>query len=88
MSYSSLDELPEQIRRELSEAAQEVYRAAYNETYAEERAHDNDEDAAALAQAAHDAAMLRVRQQFSQDADGRWQADPIGDHMHPDKPAE
>ena len=63
MRYENIDELPVHCRVNLPEAAQQVYREAWN------RAWDN----AADPRVARDRAWQEVREQFGRDAvTGRW----------------
>ncbi|NGP54480.1 ChaB family protein [Thioalkalivibrio sp. XN8] len=78
--FKSIEQLPPTIRAELPTEAQELYRARYNRvvekaTMAKAR---SEEDVAAEA---HQAAMLRVEEEFRRDAEGRWQRRPIGEEM-------
>lgn len=87
MSYTTIEDLPQSIRDELPEPAQELYRAAYNRAL--EKGHVSpgyvDEADASLAETAHKQAWRKVQQEYQQDASGQWHKDSLGEDMQPDE---
>jgi cation transport regulator len=74
MPYSKTTELPDSVRDNLPEHAQEIYKEAYNsawEQYAEPE--DRREDAG-REETAHRVAWSAVKQSYAKDAEGRWRA--------------
>jgi cation transport regulator len=82
--YRSLDELPQSLRNELPDLAQRMYLAVYQRTWETcamgGETHDDE-----LAETAHDAAMLAVKERFDKDEHGQWQQRPVGDQIDCDK---
>lgn len=75
--FQSIDELPALIRAALPPRAQELYRAAYNRTW-EQLAAGEQQDPKDIAVASHKAARLAVEYEFTQDDEGHWRRDPVG----------
>ncbi len=81
--YETPDDLPQKIKQELPEKAQELYVAVYRRTW--EECHMGDEGSDSdLAQTAHGAAMLAVESKFEKH-EGRWEAAPVGAEIETDK---
>lgn len=78
--FRSIEELPAAIRDDLPPEAQELYRARYNRVV-EKATMAKGRDENAVAAAAHEAAMLRVEEEFRRDPLGAWRRKPIGDEM-------
>jgi cation transport regulator len=75
--YRKVEDLPQALKDELPERAQQLYLAVYSSTW--ERCSMGDEDGdEKLARKAHDAAMLAVREKFEKDERGRWREAPAG----------
>lgn len=83
--YRSIDQLPSEIREDLPPLARELYLAAYNRVMEKE---SPETDTEALEITAHQAGMLAVRAEFTRDADGEWQRDPVGEKMPPPNPED
>lgn len=82
MIYTTVTDLPQTIRNELPEHAQEIYRAAYNLTVEEHRASGQNPDEGELHETADQAAWMRVQMEYDRDDSGEWRRIAIGDHMH------
>lgn len=85
--FRSIEELPAAIRADLPREAQELYRARYNRVV-EKAAMAKDPEETKVAAAAHEAAMLRVEEEFRRDARGEWRRKPIGAEMNDTGPQE
>lgn len=82
--YQELDDLPQSLRQELPESAQDLYLARYKRTW--EKCHMGGiTDENELAATAHEAAMLAVQNEFDKGEDGRWQQAPVGSEIDTDK---
>jgi cation transport regulator len=66
MPYDRIDQLPEHIREELPEPAQELYLAAYNRALEKARAMHIEASDAELANIADQAALLKVEEEYQQ----------------------
>jgi cation transport regulator len=72
MPYGKIEELPDSVRENLPEHAQEIYKEAFNsawDQYAEPEDRTGD---AGHEETAHRIAWGAVKQSYKQDADGRW----------------
>lgn len=78
--FQTIQDLPALIRTSLPDDAQEVYRAAFNRAW-EKLAAGADEDQTAITAEAHKAARLAVQYEFTQDAEGNWRRDPVGERL-------
>jgi cation transport regulator len=85
MPYDRIDQLPEHIREELPEPAQELYLAAYNRALEKARAMHIEASDAELANIADQAALLKVEEEYQRDERGHWHKDPIGKNMDESK---
>jgi cation transport regulator len=83
--YTQLSELPQSIREELPELAQELYRVAYNRAIEKNQALEVDMDETALAETAHQLAWRKVLEEYQKDEQGYWRYDPISEHIDKDK---
>lgn len=84
--YTQISDLPQSIREELPESAQELYRVAYNRALEKYQAKDDKStDDASLTEAAHNLAWRKVQEEYQKDEQGHWQHHPIGEHMDKDK---
>jgi cation transport regulator len=81
MIYDRTDQLPEHIRTQLPEPAQELYLAAYNRSLEKARVTHAGASDAELANIADQAAWLKVQEEYQQDEQGRWHKDSIGKDM-------
>jgi cation transport regulator ChaB len=78
--YQTIHELPAAVRNGMPEQACELYVAVYNRI-SDKRTRHGEDDPAAIAQAAHDGAMLAVQSEFEIGDDGEWRRAPIGLEM-------
>ncbi|HEX5789127.1 MAG TPA: ChaB family protein [Woeseiaceae bacterium] len=78
--YQTIHELPASIRNGMPEQACELYVAVYNRI-SDKRTRHGEDDPAAIAQEAHDGAMLAVQAEFEIGDDGEWRRAPIGLEM-------
>ena len=78
--YQTIHELPAAVRNGMPEQACELYMAVYNRI-SDTATRGGDGDRAAIAQAAHDGAMLAVQAEFEIGDDGEWRRAPIGVEM-------
>lgn len=65
MPYAKLSDLPPAVREALPQAAQEIWRAAFNSAFEQ---YDGDEEHAAQT------AWAAVKQKYEQDSEGQWRA--------------
>ena len=82
-NYEELEDLPSSIREQMPLEAQQLYLAAFRRKQETMKmsgeAHED-----ALSEAAHEAGLFAVEQQFEQDEDGHWRQAPVGEEMDPD----
>jgi len=83
-NYQHIDDLPQALRKELPELAQQMYLAAYQRTW-EKCAMAGEKGETGLATKAHEAAMLAVQGKFEKDERGRWRYAPVGSEIDKDK---
>jgi len=78
MFYETKQQLPDDVRRELPEKAQEIFKAVYNSTWKKyEVSGETDKgDTDALQAAARHVAWLAVKEQYQKQG-GRWV--PVGE---------
>ena len=82
MGFNRIADLPQHLHDELPEKAQELYLAAYNQAWeAETAAASGEIDEQTLAEQADKDAWLRVKEEFVQDENGRWQPHSIDDDI-------
>ena len=85
MTFHRVADLPQRIRDELPEQAQELYFAAYNQIWeAENAAAAGDIDEQTLAELASKGAWLQVNEEYVQDEHGRWRPHPVDDDIDKD----
>lgn len=82
-NYEELEDLPSTIREQMPLEAQQLYLAAFRRKR-ETMKMSGEEHEEALSEAAHEAGLFAVEQQFEQDQEGRWQQAPVGKDMDPD----
>ena len=82
--YQKVEELPQSLRNELPDLAQQMYLAVYQRTW-ETCAMGGETREKELTETAHEAAMLAVQQRFDKDESGRWRQLPLDDDIDPDK---
>jgi cation transport regulator len=82
-NYQEVEELPQPLRDELPQLAQELYLAVHRATW--ERCAVSGEAEEQLARKAHEAAMLAVEEKFAKDERGRWHHAPAGAAIDKDK---
>lgn len=82
-NYQGVEDLPSSIREQMPPEAQELYLAAFRRKR-ETMKMSGETHEEALSEAAHEAGLFAVEQQFEQDADGQWRPAPVGEEMDPD----
>jgi cation transport regulator ChaB len=82
--FRTLEELPRSLRSELPENAQRMYLAVYQRVW-ETTAMGGETSEAALAETAHQAAILEVGQRFEKDEEMKWVQAPVDDAIDRDK---
>ena len=71
MPYKNLSDLPDLVRDNLPEHAQEIYRAAYNSAWGEYKPDDRRDDVS-REEVSHRGAWSAVGQTYEKDDSGRW----------------
>ena len=74
MPYDKIADLPESVRDNLPEHAQEIYKEAFDSAWDE---YDDPEDRrgdASREETAHKVAWAAVKRKYEKDDDGRWKA--------------
>jgi cation transport regulator len=74
MPYKTLTELPESVRDNLPEHAQEIYKEAFNSAWEEYANLAARRDGASQEEVAHRVAWAAVKQKYEKDEHGRWVA--------------
>jgi cation transport regulator ChaB len=82
-NYPKLEDLPPSIREQMPPEAQQLYLAAFRRKR-ETMKMSGEINEEALSEAAHEAGLFAVEQQFEKDAEGRWRQAPVGEEMDPD----
>jgi cation transport regulator len=70
--YDKLSDLPDAVRNNLPEHAQEIYRAAYNSAWEEYEDPERRRDDASREEVAHRVAWAAVGKRYEKDERGRW----------------
>jgi cation transport regulator len=71
MPYKEISELPEQVRENLPDHAQEIYKAAFNSAWNEFKDPEARRGDQSREEAAHKVAWSAVKQKYEK-SDGRW----------------
>lgn len=74
MPYKAVTELPESVRDNLPEHAQEIYKEAFNSAWEEYADPAARRDSASQEEVAHRVAWAAVKQKYEKDEHGRWVA--------------
>jgi len=73
MPYDKLSELPDNVRNNLPEHAQEIYRSAYNSAWDQYDDPEDRRDDASREETAHRVAWAAVKQKYRKDDEtGNW----------------
>ncbi len=72
MPYKTLTELPESVRDNLPEHAQEIYKEAFNSAWEEYANPAARRDGASQEEVAHRVAWAAIKQKYEKDEHGRW----------------
>lgn len=72
MPYDTISELPDGVRDNLPEHAQDIYKEAYNSAWDQYDDPDDRRGDAGREETAHRVAWAAVKQTYEKDADGRW----------------
>lgn len=72
MPYGTVSELPNQVRDNLPEHAQEIYRAAFNSAWDQYDQPSERRGDASREETAHRVAWSAVKNEYEKTEDGRW----------------
>jgi cation transport regulator len=72
MPYDSIDELPESVRDNLPEHAQEIYKEAFNSAWEDYADPDERRGDASREETAHRVAWSAVKEEYEKGDDGQW----------------
>ncbi|MFN2200188.1 MAG: ChaB family protein [Caldilineaceae bacterium] len=72
MPYSSISELPGSVRDNLPKHAQEIYKDAFNNAWAEYADAEDRRGDASREETAHRVAWSAVKKKYEKNDDGRW----------------
>lgn len=73
MPYDRIEDLPAAVRDTLPEAAQKIYRAAFNSAWAQYDTPEERRGDATREETAHRVAWAAVKQEYAKDEDsGKW----------------
>jgi cation transport regulator len=75
MPYRTLAELPDNVRNNLPEHAQEIYKEAFNSAWEEYADPADRRDDASREEVAHRVAWAAVKKKYEKDEQGRWVAE-------------
>jgi cation transport regulator len=78
MPYKSVDELPNSVRENLPEHAQEIYKEAFNNAWEEYKAPSERRENASLEATAHRIAWSAVKKKYKKEKSGEWVVKDIG----------
>ncbi len=71
--YDTLDDLPERVKNNLPKHAQEIYRAAFNSSYEENKNPKDRRDDSTREETAHKVAWSAVEKKYEKRA-GKWRS--------------
>jgi len=72
MPYDKISELPDSVRDNLPEHAQDIYKEAYNSAWDQYAEPDDRRGDAGREETAHRVAWAAVKNTYEKDAEGRW----------------
>lgn len=72
MPYDKISELPDSVRDNLPEHAQDIYKEAYNSAWDQYAEPEDRRGDAGREETAHRVAWAAVKQTYKKDAEGRW----------------
>lgn len=72
MQYETIDDLPTDVRHHLPHHPQEIYRATFNQAWAEYADQDSRQDGETQEEAAHRVAWVAVERVYTRTSDGAW----------------
>jgi cation transport regulator len=72
MPYRTLEDLPENVRNNLPEHGQEIYKEAFNSAWEEYADPTTRRDDASREEVAHRVAWAAVKKKYEKDEQGRW----------------
>ncbi len=72
MPYSTLQELPDTVKKELPEHAQEIYKEAFNNAWNQYRSPSERRGNESQEETAHKVAWAAVKKEYHKDSGGRW----------------
>ena len=72
MPYDTISELPDSVRDNLPEHAQDIYKEAYNSAWDQYAEPDDRRGDAGREETAHRVAWAAVKNTYEKDAEGRW----------------
>jgi cation transport regulator len=81
MTYRTLSDLPEALRKELPRHAQEIYLAAHIRTWEKCAASGDYQDERSMAKTAHKAGLFAVEMEYEKDEHSQWRRAPVGEAM-------
>ncbi|NDJ75405.1 MAG: putative cation transport regulator ChaB [Chloroflexi bacterium] len=72
MPYKNIQELPEGVRNNLPQHAQEIYKEAFNSAWDQYADPDERRGGASREETAHRVAWSAVKNEYKKDSDGNW----------------
>lgn len=72
MPYASTSELPDSVKKALSEHAQDIYKEAFNSAYEEYKDPEDRRGDADREETAHKVAWAAVKKSYEKGDDGTW----------------
>ncbi len=74
MPYAKTQDLPDSVRDNLPEHAQDIYKEAYNSAWDQYAEPEDRRGEAGREETAHRVAWAAVKESYEKDAEGRWRA--------------
>ena len=72
MPYNSNRELPDSVKNNLPDHAQDIYRAAFNSAWEQYADPDERREGQSREETAHQVAWAAVKKKYRKDEDGKW----------------
>lgn len=72
MPYKTRNELPESVKDNIPQHAQDIYKAAYNSAWEQYKDPEDRKGDADCEETAHKVAWAAVKEQYHKDASGHW----------------
>lgn len=72
MPYNRIEELPDSVRNNLPEHAQEIYKEAFNSAWDQYADPDDRRDDASREETAHRVAWSAVKDEYEKDSNSEW----------------